>query len=160
MIRKSLFWGLTIVLLAALVNLIIRGRRLEKQQAAQAQQTVQQSKPSPTRVLSPQDLEIVNRAMPLDPRHTSIPGFEIRNDGSVAYSQIQLKFSYLDRRGKVLLTKNHLLAQTLKPGATLKVPDLPAEGIPADAVSVELSISHADIGPAPTDSALLREFWY
>ncbi|MBP1624567.1 MAG: hypothetical protein H6Q07_2587, partial [Acidobacteria bacterium] len=53
MIRKSLFWGLTLVLVVALISLIVRGRRLEKQQAGKSVEVVQESEPSPIRVLAP-----------------------------------------------------------------------------------------------------------
>jgi hypothetical protein len=142
MIRKSLFWGLTLVLIVALVNLIIRGRRLEKQQS---EATVQQSKPSATRVLSPQDLEIVNSALPLNPGHPVLRDLEIRNSGTVAYGSIQLRIACLDRSGKVLATKNHLISKLAMPGTTLKLSNLTIEGIPAETVILKLSISCADI---------------
>ncbi len=156
MIRKSLFWGLTLVLVVALINLIIRGRRLEKQQASQLVEVVQEAKPTPTRVLAPQDLEILQAAVRLEgamggqtesqvARHE----IEIHNKGTVPYGKVQLDFSYLDRSGKILATRTQAVEQTILPGATLKIADLKIEGIPLSAVNSRIDILYADIGSAP-----------
>jgi len=152
MIRKSLFWGLTLVLLAALVNLIIRGRRLEKHEAAQLVEVVQQSTPSPTRVLAPQDLEILRSEMRLETQsgeeaqsRTDHHGFEIRNNGKVAYRGMRLSLEYLDSGGKVLVTRAQTLAQPLVPGATLKLDDIRVEGLPVSTASCRAAVSYADI---------------
>jgi hypothetical protein len=137
MIRKSLFWGLTLVLIVALANLIIRGRQMEKKQAAQSAQVVQQSKPTPTRVLSPEDLELT--------RNPVQDKIVIRNRGSVSYTNLQLKFSYLDRNGKELATSTHLVQQTVKPGETLEIAGAAGGRIPPSAAESKISILYADI---------------
>ncbi len=156
MIRKSLFWGLTLVLVVALINLIIRGRRLEKQQARQRVEVVQEAKPTPTRVLAPKDLEIVQSAVRLEgatsgktesqaARHE----IELHNKGTVAYGKIQLDFGYFDRNGKVLTTRTQAVEQTILPGATLKIADIRIDGLPLSAVDSRVAIAYADIGSAP-----------
>jgi len=146
MIRKSVFWGLTLVLVVALVSLIVRGRKFEKQQqAARSAEFVQPSKPTATRVLTPTDLEIVNSTMPLPPGHAAMPEIEIRNNGTVSYSRIELKFVYFDGAGKTVSTKTHSLDETIGPGKSVKVTVLSVEGIPASATRFQSSVLFADI---------------
>jgi hypothetical protein len=57
-----------------------------------------------------------------------------------------LRIACLDRNGKTLVTKSHLISQTVMPGTILNIPDLAIEGIPAEAITARLSISCADIG--------------
>jgi hypothetical protein len=141
MIRKSLFWGLTVVLVVALVGLILRGRRLEKQEAAQATEVVRQSRPSPTRVLAPQDLEIKGSTMQQSAGSTALHEVEIHHNGSVPYNRIQLEFVYLDRAGKVLSTKTHSFNRAdIKPGQTLTATDIRIDGVPAAATKFRTSI--------------------
>jgi hypothetical protein len=149
MIRKSLFWGLTLVLVVALVSLIIRGRRMEKELAAQPTEAVQQVPPTPTRVLAPQDLEIVSSTMQLKPDHIASHDIEIQNHGSVPYGGILLKFVYLDRAGKPLTTKTYALEKTvIRPGFGLKVPRIIIQEIPASAERLQVSVKYADLLPA------------
>ncbi len=146
MIRKSVFWGLTLVLVVALVSLVLRGRKFEKQQqAARSAEFVQPSKPTSTRVLAPTDLEIVNSTMHLQPGHAAMPEIEIRNNGTVSYSRVELKFVYVDGAGKTVSTKTHSLDQTIGPGKSIKVTNLPAEGIPASATRFQASVLFADL---------------
>jgi hypothetical protein len=150
MIRKSLFWGLTVVLLAALVNLIIRGHRLEKHEAARLVEVVRESTPSPTRVLAPRDLEIVRSEMRLESQsRTDHHGIEIRNNGKVPYRGIQVSLEYLDSGGKVLVTKMRYITQVLAPGAELKLDDVRIDGLPVSTVSYRAAISYADIEVEP-----------
>jgi hypothetical protein len=146
MIRKSLFWGLTLVLVVALVSLVIRGRRLEKQEAAQAIEAVRQSQPSPTRVLAPQDLEIKGSTMQRYPGSIALHEVEIHNSGGVPYNRIELEFVYLDRAGKVLATKTHSLERTdIKPGQSLTATDIRIEGVPASTARFRASLLFADM---------------
>jgi hypothetical protein len=156
MIRKSLFWGLTLVLMVALINLIIRGRRLEKQQSGRFAEDVRESQPTPTRVLVPRDLEIVQAKMRLEAQgsgkdryQTARHEIEIRNNGKVPYGGIQLSFDYLDRSGKVLATKTQSVAQTILPGTSEKLPDIKVEGLAASTADFQAAILYADIGRAP-----------
>jgi hypothetical protein len=153
MIRKSLFWGLTLILVIALVNLIIRGRRLEKQQASRLAEVIQESKATSTRVLAPRDLEIVRSKMQLEEEvggrirsQTAWHEIEICNDGKIPYSGIQLSFDYLDSRGKLLATRTYSIVQTILPGATLKLVDITVDGLPVSTANSHVVIAYADIG--------------
>jgi hypothetical protein len=145
MIRKSLFWGLTLVLVVALVSLIIRGRKMEKEQAAQPMEVVQQVPPSPTRVLAPQDLEILSSTMQLKPDHTALHAVEIQNRGRVPYSGILLKFAYQDRFGKLLETKTYALKAAILPGLGFRTQDIVIKEVPASAEKFQVSIQYADM---------------
>jgi hypothetical protein len=111
MLRRSLFWGLTVVLIAALAGLILRGRRLEKTQAQQPTAVVHNYKASATRVLAPAELEILSASMKVagSTAHNQI---DIRNNGKLPYREIQLKIFYLDDSGKMLAVRTHSVAET------------------------------------------------
>ena len=152
MMRKYLLRGLTLVLVVSIVSLVIRGRRLERQRDAQGAEGVQQSESMPTRVLSPQDLEIVNSKIQLDFPRADAHEVEIRNNGNVSYSRMQLRFVFLDRNGRVLATKTNLIARTVMPGKSIKVADMANNEIPPLAVISKVSILYADVSPASAQS--------
>jgi hypothetical protein len=156
MMRKSLFWGLTLILIAVIVNLMIRGRRLEKERAGQVVEAIQESKPSPTRVLGPRNLEIVRSKMIVENEsdikrqsYTARYEIEIQNSGSVPYGEICLGFTYLDGKGNILATKTRSINRTLMPGADLTISDIMIDDIPATTTNSRATIVYADIGRAP-----------
>ncbi len=163
MIRKSVFWGLTLVLIAVLVWLIIRARELESQQSLQPVEVVQESKPTATRVLAPQDLEIVQSQMELAvessgelTRAAALHNLLIRNNGATPYSYLQLKFTYSNRSGKVLATRSHGIGETIQPGALLDIQKITIDDVPSEAAQCAATIIYADIdslaGPSPQNS--------
>jgi len=159
MIRKSLFLGLTLVLVVALITLIVRGRQMEKQQPPREVEVVQQSKPTATRVLGPRDLEILQSKMRwegevdgMQPSRTARHEIEIRNNGDVPYGEIQLRFTYLAAGGKTLIDRTHVLTKELAPGASLKIEDIVAGDIPVAAENSRVTIDYADLGPASNRS--------
>lgn len=138
-----------LVLVVALVNLIFRGRRLEKEQAARLVEVVQDSKPTETRALIPKDLEVVQSNMKLEKAGSARHAVEIRNNGAVPYNNIALKFAYLDRNGKIITARNYSIAQTVLPGSTVQIPDIAMGGVPATADGCRTTIVYADIGHTP-----------
>jgi hypothetical protein len=153
-IRKYLFWGLTIVLIVALANLMIRSYRLDKKKAQQMVETVEEAKPSSTRVLNPQDLKIVQSKMELQPapgkdkesvaaRHE----VEIGNSGNVTYKDVQIRFVYLSAKGEQLGDKTQLIEKSVPAGTMLKLADISIGDVPASAVGLETTILCADIQP-------------
>jgi hypothetical protein len=152
MIRRSLFWGLTLVLIVALISLVIRSRRLEKEQAQQMVEVVRESRATPTRVFAPLDLQITQARMQLknEPGNQVIVRaarheIEIRNSGNVPYSDIQLRFDYMSRNGRDLTTRTQLVQQKILPGATLDIPEIVITNIPASAVESKVAIISADL---------------
>jgi len=159
MIRKSLFLGLTLVLVVALITLIIRGYKIEKDQARQPSEKVEEAKSTATRVLAPQDLKILSsktvvekKADPKKSSCISLHEIEIRNDGKVSYKDVQLRFAYFDRKGKELATRIHTAAQIISPGATIKLNDIMISDVPIPTVDSKATIISADI-----DSASAKE---
>jgi hypothetical protein len=156
MIRKSVFWGLSIILVIALIGLVLRGRRIEKQQVGKPTEIIQESVPTPTRVLKPKDLEIAGSKMRLEKK---VDGdtqslcawheIEIRNiKGETSYGKVQLSVDYMDRRGKVLATKPYSAAKTIMPGDILRLADIKIEGLPVQTVNCRIAIVYAEIESA------------
>jgi hypothetical protein len=156
MIRRSLFFGLTLVLIVALVTLILQGRRQEKLQANKKVEVIKESTASPIRVYAPSDLEIVRSTVEfgkksngttsaLDARHE----IEILNRGKVPYREIRLAFEYIDTKGKPLTTKTYSVSRTLLPATSLKVPDIMMDSLPLSAIDFKISILHADLWEKP-----------
>ena len=107
MLRKYLFWGLTIALGASLFWMVVAGRRQEKleQKKPRPVEIVQTSKPSATRMYMPADLRIVSMLMePASPDDRSAIGakhsIEVRNTGSVPYTNLLVEISYFSSSGK------------------------------------------------------------
>ncbi len=155
MMRKYLFWGLTLVLVAAMIILIIRGRNLEKQEMNQVVEIIKESKSSATRVWAPRDIKIVQAKMQLVQAAGKVNlisaknEIEIRNNGKTTYSGIQLSLAYLDGKAKVLTTRLHAVEQTIPPGADLKLSDIKMEDLPASVTDCRASITYAEIVAEP-----------
>jgi hypothetical protein len=157
MIRKSLFWGFTFILVVVLILLIVRSSRLENQ-ADKSEEPIQESKPSLTRVLAPQLLELAQPKLRLEleqesdgknQSQTAWHEFEILNKGREPYSSILLTIDYMDRSGKVLATKTYLNKKNIMPGAILKLAGIKFMGLPVSTASCRVEITYADLGPAP-----------
>jgi hypothetical protein len=156
MIRKSVFWGLTLLLVVALISLVLQGGRLEKQQADKPTEVTQESVSTPTRVLKPKDLEVVRSKMRLekkgDANTQSLCAWheiEILNaKEGTAYEKIQLSIDYMDRRGKVLATKLYSAAGTIMPGDILRLADIKIEGLPVQTANSRAVIIFAEIESA------------
>jgi hypothetical protein len=153
MIRKSVFWGLTFLLVVVLISLALRGGRLEKQQADKPMEVIQESVSTPTRVLRPKDLEVARSKMRLEkkvdgdtPSLCAWHEIEILNaKKETSYEKIQLSIDYMDRQGKVLSTKPYSAAGTIMPGDILRLADIKIEGLPVQAVNSRTAIVYAEI---------------
>jgi hypothetical protein len=156
MIRRSIFLGLTLVLVVALIALIVRGYKMEKEQAGQPKEKIEEAKSTATRVLAPQDLEILGAkttvAKNTDSKERSRIArheIEIRNNGKLSYQGLQLRFTYLDRKGKETTTKIYSVTQTVASGTTLKLIDISITDIPMSTVESKAAIISADMLPPP-----------
>ncbi|MGA2260103.1 MAG: hypothetical protein ABSH28_01565 [Acidobacteriota bacterium] len=152
MIRKSIFWGITLMLGTVLVWLVIQGRREETKQAAAPTEIVQTAKASPTRIFAPGDLEVGESREGVTSKQATpapIGKIEIRNHGKVAYHDIMLKLTCLGGGGKVLDAQTRLIPGTIEPAQVLALSDLTFEGIPRGTVRYDFSILYCDFGPAP-----------
>jgi hypothetical protein len=155
MIRKYLIWGLTFVLIAAVIFLGIRGRRLEKQQATQVVEVVKESEPTATRSWAPRDVEIVIAKMMLDETSGKKQNLaarhhiELRNNGQIPYIRIQLNMEYLDGRGKVLEARPYRVDQTIPQGSAIKLDDIKIDKLPTSTADCRVAVIYADVKPAP-----------
>jgi hypothetical protein len=116
MFRRSLFIGLTVMLAAVLVALVIKGRQAEKRAAAAAAasrvvEVVKQYKPTPTRVIAPQDLQVV--AQPSQP-------MAIRNNGKSAYNNAEVEIVFV-KGGTEVSTERRKLEKTIAPGEVVPI---------------------------------------
>jgi hypothetical protein len=152
MIRKSVFYGLTLLLIVVLINLVFRGRRVEKQQAAKSAEVLYESDSTPTRVIRPKDLEVAHLKMRLEKNAGgdkqslyALHEIEICNKEKTSYGKIQLSVDYLDRKGKVLATKTYSVARKLMPGDVLRLADIKIEDLPAQIANYRISIVYAEI---------------
>lgn len=158
-LRKYLFYGLTLVLASALVFLVIQGRRLEKEQMRQGNENIQKFKSTPIRVLSPQDLKILNATMTLEPANVSgeLPvarhNIEIYNAGTVSYCDIQLRLDYLDANGEVIASIPYGIKDSIPPGDTLVSNDVWMQKIPDATVECRPSIVYGDFEPVENERA-------
>ena len=156
MMRKWLFLGLTLVLVAVLVSLIVQGHRLEKEKANQPVEIIQESTPTATRVLAPNDIQFLQSGMKLEEKADNSSEFsiarhevEFRNSGTVSYEKIQLSFNYMDRDGKVLANKTYSVAETIRPQSTLKLLDIAIDDVPKPTADFRAAVIFADIATAP-----------
>lgn len=163
MFRKSLFLGLTLMLAAVLAYLVIEGRRQEKrrQEVPKTVEIVRDSPPSLTRVIAPDDLEIVESRMEISEAAegkgsapagslTAIHTFSIRHKGSTRYHSLALKIAYLNSDGSQIITRVVPVSEAPAPGETRSIAGVKSEGIPVGAVKCEARIAYADLESAPT----------
>ena len=152
MFRKSIFWGLTLMLGTVLVWLIIQGRKEETRLAAAPSEIVKTAKSSFTRVIAPSDLDAEESRLEITTK-TPAPGavgqVVIHNRGKVAYHGVMLKVSCLGSGGKLLDTRTQLVPETIAAGQTLTVGGIVLDTGPRGTVRCSVSILYSDLGPAP-----------
>lgn len=151
MIRKSLFWGLTLMLVAVLVWLVLQSRKEETKRTSAPVEIVKTAKLSPTRVVAPKDLEVAGSPVKLAGGRTKSAdrtGVAIHNRGDVAYHNIMLKITCLGGDGKVLHTQTRVVGETLQPSQTLAVGEIATEAVPPGTARCTVTVLYADLGPA------------
>jgi hypothetical protein len=158
MIRKSVFWGLTLVLVAVLVWLIVQSRRLEKQSTPTVTEVVKTAQSSPIRLVAPQDLKVVRsevrfikpateNAPIADPQPAAELEVSIENRGPDPYINVQLRFTFLGGANNALGSQNHLVDKPLPPGQTTTVGIIKVDDVPKNAVKCGVTIVSADFEP-------------
>jgi hypothetical protein len=137
--------GLTLMLGAVLVWLIINGRKEEARQITGPTEVVKTAGLSATRVVAPTDLE-VSESRPPDAARAHTPGpVEIRNRGKLPYRNIMLQITCLGADGKVLDTRTRLVVETIAPGQSLTLADLALESVPPGTIRFGFSIVYGDL---------------
>jgi hypothetical protein len=156
MMRKYMFGILTLFLVAALAFIVIRSNKIEKLKESPANETIQEEKLSPTRVLTPRELKIVHAKMApfkQSPGKAASQSVQheimIRNLGPTAYSGIQLLFEYLNPKGKTIATKTHFVNKTLSPGGELHLSEIKNDNLPVSVADCRVIITGADLSEVP-----------
>jgi len=152
-LRKGLFSGLTILLIAVFIYLAVQGNRLEKERQKREADVVETFKPTQVRALKPRDLEIIAAFMEHDQPSGAGEAageehrIEVRNSGETTYGEIRFKLDYLDAGGKELEPVFRNVEEAIPPGMTELIFKIPLDEIPAGAVDFVPSIVYADIEP-------------
>ena len=153
MYRRQLFYGITLILLAIIIFLLLRGRSAEKERAAQNTKLEQIASipPSPVRAILPRDLEIVSAEVSWlrnpDEKNAVAAQHDItmRNTGGGSYVNLWLRLEYIDGENKPVDIRTHEISGALPPGGTLRAPDIIIDGLPDAAADFRVSILSADI---------------
>jgi len=156
MIRRQIFFGLTFVLLAVILFLLLRGRNAEKER--RAAQVVKMEKiasepSSPVRAILPRDLEIIMAEVSWtrhpDEKDASAANHDItiRNTGGDAYSSLRLRMEYIDDKGSPVEIRTYEVTEILPPGGTLRVSDITVDELPDAASDFRAVILYADLEP-------------
>ena len=155
MLRRQIFFGITLILLAVILFLLLRGRSAEKERVAQNLKLEEiASEPSPVRAIPPRDLEIAEAKTSL----TRNPGekdaatahhdITIRNTGGGSYVGLRLRLEYIDGKDKPVEIRTHEISEALSPGGTLRLPDIVIDGLPDSAANFRAAILSADLETA------------
>jgi hypothetical protein len=161
MFRKSLFLGLTMLLAAVLVYLVIQGRRHEKtrQTTPHPVEFVRESTPSFTRVISPDDLIVTESKMDLAPsevrpedhgqrRLTARHRVILRNSSRTPYHGFGLKFSYYGKGNRLLESRLVSSNEVMQAGQARSIGEVKMENLPVQTLKCEAKIAYADLEPA------------
>lgn len=155
MFRRRLFLSLTAFLVAVLAWLGVRSYRAEFEHAPNPPgEIIRESKPSMTRVLSPDELQVAQSSMEwLPAASTNTPAavhsVTIRNTGVVAYRDIVLEFGYEDGGGRPLGTATHKVERAILPGETVILDGIRSSATPPGAARASVRVAYADIGTEP-----------
>jgi hypothetical protein len=161
MARRSLFLGLTGMLVVVLGYLVVQGRKQEKlhQKNPRPVELVQESKPTPIRVMAPPDLQIIEAKLELSGADAGVAkesGLSakhqviVRNNGQSAYRNIRFRLTYLSRGDKVLGSQIREAGETLQGGQSRSMGDILVEGIPPGTAKSAVTILSADLELAST----------
>jgi hypothetical protein len=156
MIRKWLFLGLTLMLAAVVITLLIKGRQEEKnkQEAAlHPVEVVRVSKPSLTRIIGPKEIVVSEQSLDMSPAATSSGESSrmqyrhklvLRNTGRLACRNLRIRIVYYGRGEKVLETTTKEMADTLPPGEQRSL-EFVVEDLPKGAIKADARVLSADL---------------
>jgi hypothetical protein len=144
MFRKYLFSGLMLALVAVIVTLVLKGRQQEKRQAAaRVVEILKQYKPTATRIIAPDDLELV---LPGGETGSAAPSrFSIRNRGKVTYANPEIDFVYLGKGDKPIETRTMKVEKAVPPGEEVPVGTSEPQPAPEGTRRVTVRIRSAEI---------------
>jgi hypothetical protein len=138
---------LTVVLMVAFSFIQLRGQRLEKKDAENSKETIQQSQSTAIRVIAPEDLKIINVKMAIESNKVARHQLTIRNDGKISYKRVNIRFTYIDKVGRELGQKEQLIEGILSPGTVQSKENILIQNIPENTKDVKVQIAFGDIKP-------------
>ena len=153
MFRRQLFYGITIILLAVILFLLLRGRSAEKERITQNVKLEQfaSEQSSHVRAILPRDLEIVDAGVSWtrnpDEKDASAARHDItiRNNGKGAYVGLWLRMNYFDQAGRLVENRTHEVNEVLPSGRTLRMDDITIDNLPDAASDFRVTILSADL---------------
>ena len=154
MFRRSIFLGLMVLLGSVLVYMVLSARKQEKRISSPPAEIVRQSKPSATRVLAPEDLQVTDASMAiLPPSGGSGPPAQVavrhsvtvRNAGKRHYRGFMLRFDYKTASGSVVESRSREVSQDAPPGETVTPQEILIEGLPGKVKHCAVTIAWADL---------------
>ena len=129
------------MLLATLASLVFQGRKREQEHKEKARNSpveiVRNSPPTPTRVLSPPDLEFV------EPAGGQATG--IQNRGVDTYRNVMLRITYFDRGGRALGTRDRGFGAEVLPGQVSAVAEFDPPDAPTGWVRRDVRVLYAEL---------------
>ena len=153
MVRRQIFYGITLVLLVAVIFLLMRGRNAEKERKAQNTKLMEAASapPSPVRAILPRGLEIVEAEVSWtrnpDEKDavTARHDITIRNTGEGSFVGLRLRIEYIDKNGKPVETRTSEVMEALPSGGTLRLSGITVDGLPDAAADFHAVILSADL---------------
>ncbi len=138
--RRYLFLGLTAMLTAVLVYLVVQSRRIEAPPGSpRPVEIVRESHPTATRAIAPADLTGVCRV------NDGTVDVEIRNSGRSGYRNVMLKLSFRTKNNTLLEPRNQLVRVSVAGGDGVSATGIPVPDLPAGAVHCSAQVLYADI---------------
>jgi len=153
MIRRQLFYGITLILLVVIIFLLLRGRSAEKERVTQKvkQEQIATEHPSPVRAILPRDIEIVNAGVSWTRNPAEKNASQARHDitisntGGGSYVGLWLRIEYIDEAGRLVETRTHEVNEALPSGGTLRLSDISIDNLPDAASDFRATILSADL---------------
>ena len=147
--RRYLFWGLTLLLAAVLASLVMQSRRREARRAKGSPEIVRVAPATPTRLVRPADLEIVDPRVEVTAAARAAEyTVAVLNKGTVSYRDLMLELTCSDRAGRVVESRRHKLDGVMLPGKGLAAERVREEALPAGAARCTLAVLWAEIDRA------------
>lgn len=156
MIRRQILFGITLVLLAVILFMLLRGHKMEKERAEQNTKKMGElvsASPVSVRAILPHDLEIV-KATASWTRNPDDEGtvaahhdLIIRNTGEASYVSLWLRMEYINEEKKPVEIRTYEVKKKLPSGETLHVSDIVIDGLPDAASDFRANILSADMEP-------------
>jgi hypothetical protein len=79
--------------------------------------------------------------------HSAFHSFALRNSAGIAYSDVEIRFDYLDAKGKTMQSQSLKIPGFLKAYEVKKLKDLQVKKVPKDSEQVTITVIKAILRP-------------